>query len=251
MGRQRRVELDPRTEVLLPQRALSSFGYNFPQVPYGPNGEHGTNLDRRVTEPASGTTITKGSDDYTRTDRRRWQFNWDGQMFQDNWMGGNHTIKVGYAVGARVERGDTQGGFLAATDGAVQQPVGGAPFATPYRVQIQNTPRVQTNANWHHGAYINDSIQIAQRVTASLGLRWDYYASFFPDQVIPDTPWRSFFYAGVPIQTSVGPFSLPRTPYADSNFTAPGQSGIRRVSGADRAALRHLVGRRAATARRW
>jgi hypothetical protein len=206
--------------------ALSSFGYNFPQIPYGPNGEEGENLDNRITELGFGSTITKGSEDYTRTDRRRWQFNWDGQMFQDNWMGGNHTIKVGM-LSERESNEDTQGGFLGATRLMFNSPSTGVHFATPYRVQIDNTPRIQTNANWHHGAYINDSIQIAQRFTVSAGLRWDYYSSFFPDQAILDSPWRSFFYAGVPVQTSVGPFSLPRTPYADSNFTAPGQSGIR------------------------
>ena len=207
--------------------AFSSFGYNFPQVPYGPNGELGTTLDNRVTDGGSGTTFTKGSDDYTRTDRRRWQFNWDGQMFQDNWAGGNHTIKVGF-LSERESNEATAGGFLDAMSLQFNS-TGGAPtFSVPYRVQIQNTPRVQVNANWHHGAYINDSIQIAQRFTASAGLRWDYYDSFFPDQNIPDTLWRDFFYAGMPIQTSVGPFSLPRTSFADTNFTAEGQGGIRR-----------------------
>jgi hypothetical protein len=207
--------------------ALSSFGYNFPQVPYGPNGEEGDNLDTRITEQGFGSTITKGSEDYTRTDRRRWQFNWDGQMFQDNWMGGNHTVKVGM-LSERESNEDTQGGFLAATRLMFNSPSTGAHFATPYRVQIDNTARVQVNANGHPGAYINDSIQIARRFTASIGLRWDYYSSFYPDQVIPDNPWRSFFYGGVPIQTSVGPFSLPRSPYADSDYIVPGEGGIRR-----------------------
>jgi hypothetical protein len=206
--------------------ALSSFGYNFPQVPYGPNGEEGSNLDHRITDAGSGTTFTKGSEDYTRTDRRRWQFNWDGQMFQDNWLGGNHTIKVGF-LSERESNEATDGGFLDALTLSYNS-TGGLPnFTTPYRVQIRNTPRVQYNANWHHGAYINDSIQLAQRFTVSLGVRWDYYSSFFPDQLIPETRWRDFFYAGVPVQTSVGAYSLPRTAFADNNFTAPGQSGIR------------------------
>jgi hypothetical protein len=182
--------------------ALSSFGYNFPQVPYGPNGEDG-NLDTRMTELGFGSTITKGSEDYTRTDRRRWQFNWDGQMFQDNWMGGNHTIKVGL-LSERESNEDTQGGFLAATRLMFNSSSAGPHFATPYRVQIDNTPRVQINANWHHGAYINDSIQVAQRLTVSLGLRWDYYSSLFPDQAILESPWRSFFYAGAPIAPRFG-----------------------------------------------
>ncbi len=108
-------------------------------------------------------------------------------MFQDNWLGGNHTIKVGY-LSERESNEATDGGFLDSLTVQFNSTGGAAPFSTPYRVQIQNTPRVQTNANWHHGAYINDSIQIAQRLTASLGLRWDYYESFFPDQIIPDTP---------------------------------------------------------------
>jgi hypothetical protein len=207
--------------------ALSSFGYNFPQIPYGPNGELGENLDNRITDAGPGSTFTKGSEDYTRTDRRRWQFNWDGQMFQDNWFGGNHTVKVGF-LSERESNEDTNGGFKDSLSLQFNS-TGSAPvFSVPYRVQIQNTPRVQTNANWHHGAYINDSIQIAQRLTASLGLRWDYYESFFPDQTIPNSPWRDFFYAGVPIQTSVGAYSLPRTAFADNNFTAPGEGGIRR-----------------------
>lgn len=207
--------------------ALSSFGYNFPQVPYGPNGELGESLDYRMTDQGSGTTFTRGSDDYTRSDRRRWQFNWDGQMFQDNWMGGNHTIKVG-ALSERESNEAVAGGFRDGLTLQFNTLGGGAHFTTPYRVQINNVPRVQTNANWHHGAYINDSIQIKQRLTVSMGLRWDYYDSFFPDQEIQDNLWRNFFYAGVPIQTSAGAFSLPRTTFADSNFTAPGQGGIRR-----------------------
>jgi hypothetical protein len=207
--------------------ALSSFGYNFPQIPYGPNGEPGANLDNRRTDNGSGTTFTAGSEDYTRTDRRRWQFNWDGQMFQDNWMGGNHTIKVGF-LSERESNEATNGGFVDAITLQFNS-TGGLPhFTTPFRVQLANTPRVSYNANWHHAGYVNDSIQIAQRVTASLGLRWDFYESFFPDQVIPESPWRDFFYGGVPLQTSVGPYSLPRTSFADNDYTAPGRSGIRR-----------------------
>jgi hypothetical protein len=100
-------------------------------------------------------------------------------------------------------------------------------FTTPFRVTIRNTPRATMNANWHHGA-INDQVQIANRLTVNLGIRWDYYNSFFPDQEIPGSRFRDFFYAGVPVQTSTGPFSLQRTPYADNDFKAPGRSGIER-----------------------
>jgi hypothetical protein len=211
--------------------ALSSFGYNFPQIPYGPNGEENANLDNRWTDAGSGTTFTKGSESATRTDRRRWQFNWDGQMFQDNWAGGNHTIKIGF-LSERESNEATTDGFFEAVSLSFNS-TGGLPnFTTPYRVQIQNTPRLSYNANWHHGAYINDSIQIAQRFTASLGVRWDYYESFFPDQTIPESRWRDFFYAGVPLPLTINgaasSYSLTRTAFADNNFTAPGQTGIRK-----------------------
>ena len=207
--------------------AVSSFGYNFPQIPYGPNGELGTNLDRRVTDDWIGHDVHQGIGRLHAHRSAALAVQLGRPVFQDNWLGGNHTIKVGY-LSERESNEATDGGFLDSLTVQYNSTGGVTSFSVPFRVQIQNTPRVQTNANWHHGAYINDSIQIAQRVTASLGVRWDYYESFFPDQIIPDTPWRNFFYAGVPIQTSVGPYSLPRTSFADNNFIAPGASGIRR-----------------------
>jgi hypothetical protein len=207
--------------------AVSTFGYNFPQIPYGPNGERGANLDHRATDNGTGTTYTTGSESEDRTDRRRWQFNWDATRFQDNWLGGNHAIKFG-VLSERESNETVDYGFLDEYTLAFNTTSGAPNFTTPYRVTLRNTPRASYNANWHHGAYVNDQWQVAQRVTMNLGLRWDYYESFFPDQPIPEGPFRGFFYAGVPVQTSVGPYSLPRTPYADNEFVAPGRGGIRR-----------------------
>ena len=149
------------------------------------------------------------------------------RYFKDNWLGGNHSIKFGW-VSERESQDFKDEGFLDEVTLAFRSTARDRRTSRRRIASRSATRRAQTtNANWHHGAYINDSIQI-KRVTASLGVRWDYYNSFFPDQEILESRFRDFFYAGVPVQTSVGPYSLPRTPYADTNFIAPGQSGIRR-----------------------
>jgi hypothetical protein len=216
--------------ILSPQfivrAAMSSFGYNWPNLPYGVNGEFNDNLNHRWTDNGSGTTFTYGSESADRNDRRRWQYDVQATMFKDNWLGGNHTFKFG-SVHERESQEFRDEGFLDAVTLAFRSTGGLANFTTPYRVTVRNTPRQTTNANWHHGAYINDSIQV-NRFTLSMGVRWDYYNSFFPDQEIPNSRFRDFFYAGVPLQTSAGAYTLPRTPYADQNFTVDGVSGIRR-----------------------
>jgi Carboxypeptidase regulatory-like domain len=207
--------------------AGSSFGYNWPDLPYGPNGELNSNLDYRMTDNGSGTTFTKGSAAPDRNDRRRWQYNVDATRYQDGWLGGNHAIKFGVLSEKESQRFVDEG-FVGAISLAFQSASGLANFTTPYRVTLRNTPRETSNANWHHGAYVTDNWQIANRVTASIGLRWDYYSSFFPDEQIPASRFRDFFYAGAPVQTSTGAYSLPRTTFADNGFKAPGVSGIRR-----------------------
>lgn len=216
------------TPKLIVRGAVSTFGYNWPNLPYGPNGELNDNLDHRITEIGSGTTFTKGSESADRQDRRRWQYNLDGTRFQDNWLGGDHSLKFGW-LSERESNEFTDEGFVDELTYSFNTTAPGLPqFSTPYRVVLRNTPRDTYNANWHHGAYLNDNWQFRKRLTVSLGARWDFYESFFPDQSIRENRFRDFFYGGVPVQTSVGPYSLPRTAFADNNFTAPGQGGIRR-----------------------
>jgi carboxypeptidase family protein len=206
--------------------AGSSFGYNWPNLPYGANGELNDNLTHRLTDNGSGTTYTDGSQAADRNDRRRWQFNWDGTRYQDGWLGANHAIKFGIVSERESQRFKNEG-FLDHYTLAFRSTGGLANFTTPYRVTLQNTPNQTIDANWHHGAYINDQVQIANRVTVNLGLRWDRYYSFYPDEEILGGPFRDFFYAGVPLQTSAGPVSLPRTEFADNNWKVPGVNNIR------------------------
>lgn len=206
--------------------AGSSFGYNWPNLGYGPNGELNENLTTRMTDDGTGTTFTTGSESGDRNDRRRWQFNWDGTRFQDGWLGGNHAIKFGI-VSERESQRFKEEGFLGSYTLAFRSAAPLPNFTSPFRVTLRNTPYESVNANWHHGAYVNDQMQIASRVTLNLGLRWDRYYSFYADEVILASRFRDFFYGGVPVQTSAGPVSLPRSKYADNDYAVPGLSNIR------------------------
>jgi hypothetical protein len=215
--------------ILTPQfiirAAASSFGYNWPNLPYGANGELNENLNHRWTDNGSGSTFTFGSESTDRNDRRRWQYDVQSTYFKDDWLGGNHSIKFGW-LSERESQFFKDEGYVDEISLAFRSTGGLSNFTTPYRVTLYNTPYAETNSNWHHGAYVNDSIQV-KRVTLSLGVRWDSYESMYPDQEILPARFRDFFYAGVPLQTSVGPVSFDPTPFART-FSVPALDGIRR-----------------------
>jgi len=198
------------------------FGYNWPNLPYGAEGELNENLTLRIRDQASGNTA--GSDLADRNDRRRIQFDWTGIWFRDNWAGGNHSLKFG-VLSEREGQIFQEEGFVGHYRTHFNSTSGRADFSVPYRIQIYNTPRASENWNWHHGLFINDQIQRG-RVTLNAGVRWDYYNSYFPDEEILAGPFRSFFYAGAPLPNG---YSIPATPYAGT-FSIPGLNDIRKFS---------------------
>ncbi|MGH9384478.1 MAG: carboxypeptidase regulatory-like domain-containing protein [Vicinamibacterales bacterium] len=201
---------------------VATFGYNWPNLPYGANGELNDNLTLRIRDQGSGNT--KGSDLPDRNDRRRAQFDWTGVWFRDNWAGANHSLKFG-TVSELEGQIFKEEGFVGHYRTHFNSTGGAAEFSTPYRVQIYNTPRLSENWNWHHGAFINDQFQRG-RATINAGLRWDFYNSYFPDEEVLPGPFRSFFYSGAPLPNSYG---IPATPYA-TTFRIPGINDIRKFS---------------------
>jgi hypothetical protein len=199
----------------------ATFGYNWPNLPYGGNGELNDNLTLRIRDQQSGNSA--GSDTATRNDRRRYQFDWTGNLFRDDWVGSaNHSIKFG-VVSEKEGQYFRDEGFVGHY--RTHYNTTNADFQTPYRIQIYNTPQQSDDWNWHHGAFINDSIHKG-RVTFNIGVRWDYYTSFWPDQEIPDGPFRNFFYAGAPLPNG---YAIAPTPYA-GNWTIPGETGLEQYS---------------------
>jgi hypothetical protein len=200
---------------------LATFGYNWPNLPYGASGELNENLTLRLFD--DGPDNTKGSSAPTRNDRRRMQFDWTGTVFRDQFAGGNHSFKFGM-VSENEGQLFRDEGFVDRYRTIYNSP-SGRDFTTPFRVQVYNTPYESDDRNWHHGAFVNDQIQRG-RVTLNVGLRWDYYSSYYPDQDIPVGPFRDFFYGGAPLPNG---FRIAATPFAGS-WKIPARSGMEQFS---------------------
>jgi hypothetical protein len=201
----------------------STFGYDWPDAPYGLTGEVNTNLRRRMTDNLTGNTA--GAFNARQNNRGRHQFDVSGTLFRDDWIHGDHSLKMGL-VSEWETQDFTDFGFVDALSLTFNSPTGSADFTRPQRVVLRNTPRQSIDSTWHHGAFFNDQWTLTPRITANVGIRWDYYSSYYPGQNILEGPFRDFFYAGAVLPNS---YSLPVSPYAGS-FTIPGRSGIREHS---------------------
>ena len=90
----------------------------------------------------------------------------------------------------------TDFGFLDDLDLTFDSPDGAPDFTTPFRVTLSNTDQREQNSTWHHGAFITDQWELTNRLTANIGVRWDYYNAYYPDQEILPGPFRDYFYGG-------------------------------------------------------
>jgi hypothetical protein len=70
---------------------------------------------------------------------------------------------------------------------------------------------------WHHGAYINDQITVSKKMTVNVGVRWDAYDGYLPEQEIQASPYRDFFYAGRALANG---YAIPAS---FAGFTAPSE----------------------------
>ncbi len=203
---------------------LSTFGYNWPNYGYGPDGETYANRQYRRYDNYTGNTA--GAYGEYRIDRRRWQFDWTGNVYRDT-SAGSHNIKFGWT--SEHDSSETEYGGYKDDVQLQYNSRSGVDFTTPYRVTLYNHPTSYVDKVWHHGGFVNDQIKLNKFVTLSLGLRWDYYNSFEPEQVIRHGPFTSFFYDGVPLITSAGPYSLAAAPFAGQD-TVPARDNIVKFS---------------------
>jgi Carboxypeptidase regulatory-like domain len=186
---------------------FGTWGYNWANFAYGSNLELNGNFSPRQTERVTG--VESGSAYQDRNYRRRWQGDFAGTLFRDAWAGSDHTIKVGYTTEWELQR-NADDGYLDEVRLRFDSPAA-APFTVPWRVSIYNTPTLTNSAMWHHGAYVNDQINVSRKVTVNAGLRWDYYRAYDPAQEVHDSRYRDFFYSGKPLANG---YSTPAT-YAD------------------------------------
>ena len=198
---------------------LATYGFNWPDLPYGVDGSINSNLAGRRFDQASGNTA--GAFNPRRQNRRRLQADWTGTYFKDSWIGGTHAFKFGFLAEREMQNFKDEG-FLNGVRVLYNSTNSRPDFSVPFRVELRNTPRLAENYTWHRGAFITDQWTVGPRLTLNVGVRWDSYSSYYPDEEILPGPYRDFFYAGRPLPNA---YSIAASPYA-STFTIPGKDGI-------------------------
>jgi hypothetical protein len=196
---------------------FSSWGYNWPNYAYGPDGVLGENIQPRQTERLTGNVMGGARAD--KTFRRRFQLDWGGTYFKDDLLGSNHTIRVGFTAEREVQRYRDNGfvdEYTAQFDSATGQP----DFARPWRVQIANTARESINHLRHLGAFIQDQIVVNGKLTLNAGFRWDSYLVNYPEQVIMQGAYTQFFYAGAALPNGY------RVPASYPDLLVPGRDEV-------------------------
>jgi hypothetical protein len=208
---------------------VGTWGYNFPQVPYGvfegdpgtascpcaknlPQIPLGTLAPRRVDNASANTA---GAINPSRANPRRYQLEPTASYFLDNFLHANHQLKFGYVYEKETGRDENYAGI-----GGVQQltynSTGLPDFSTPFRVTINNSPRVQLNAMIHSGLYLTDQVKVHKRVTLNIGVRWDRYRSYYRDEELrSDCLFCDYFYRGIALPNGS---KLPATPFANGQI---------------------------------
>jgi len=196
---------------------FSSWGYNWPNFVYGSGGIVNENVQFRRIERATGNSAGGAYAD--RTFRRRWQFDWTGTYFKDDWLGGNHAIKMGYTNEREIER-DTLDGYRDEIRLRFDSPAGGPDFVVPWRVELYNTPTTPADLQFHQGAYLHDQLVLGRGITLNLGVRWDGYRVGYNDEEKQPSRFRDYFYAGAALPNG---YSIPA---AYPNFLIPGRRDV-------------------------
>jgi carboxypeptidase family protein len=182
---------------------FGSWGYNWPNYAYGTGGLQDNPQNRR-SERLTGNLAGAARED--KTHRRRWQVDWNSTLFKDDFLGGNHTLRFGVTLERETER-YTDNGFANEYTMQFDSPTGStSDFIRPWRVQLENSPRLTINNLQHHGAFVQDQIILSRKLTANVGFRWDYYHVYYPELDIREAPFRDFFYAGKPLPNG---YSIP------------------------------------------
>jgi hypothetical protein len=107
-------------------------------------------------------------------------------------------------------------------------------FTRPDSVLVYDYPNTTASGEWYNSAYFNDRITVSQKLTLNVGVRYDRYSSFLPEQGNPGT----------------GPFATKNIfPYkGEENFPiystiVPRVSAVYDLTGQGRIALRASYGR--------
>ena len=203
--------------------SLQRGGYWWPDVPW-------TDDVRRVDQ-TTGTTYGA----FLESDRepRRWQYGGTFTYFAEL-FGRNHELKSGYLGWYNYSETETIG-YPNQQQYRYRSLQGDTNlFARPDSVIVSDYPFTVASGELSHSFSVNDRITVSKKLTLNVGLRFDRYSSFLPEQGNPGT----------------GPFSEKRIVAAqgEGNYPiystiVPRISAIYDVTGEGRLALRASYGR--------
>ncbi len=157
------------------------FGYYFPLI---------ANTDSNEFQTVNAQlSLYTGADQKEQTDRQRRQATGSVTYFKDNLLGGSHSFKIGGEM--MMETGWV--GYLQAYGGGVRQNIGSNGAATNVIMSAPTATHVGSLGDGPKGnllsvaklntldAFITDQWSIG-RLTMNLGVRWDHYDAFTPEQ---------------------------------------------------------------------
>ena len=172
------------------EASLQRGGYWWPDVPW----DDGV----RKTDLATNNGPTRGA--FLETDRtpRRWQYGGTYAYFAE--IGGrNHELKTGY-LGWRNMVETLNIGYpnqqqyryrslpIDATNGTCNEASNyDGCFTRPDSVLVYDYPNTTASGEWYNSAYVNDRITVSNKLTLNVGVRFDRYSSFLPEQGNPGT----------------------------------------------------------------
>jgi hypothetical protein len=177
---------------ILSQRAtfdasLQRGGYWWPDKPW-------TDDVRRV-DLSTNNGPTRGA--FLESDRspRRWQYGATYAHFAEFW-GRNHELKSGYLGWRNIQETENIGypnqqqyryRSLAGDPNCDEAHNYDGCFTRPDSVLVYDYPNTTASGEWYNSLYLNDKVTISRKFTLNIGVRYDRYSSFLPEQGNPGT----------------------------------------------------------------
>jgi len=167
------------------ESSLQRGGYWWPDVPWSDD----------VRKSDLQTTAVRGG--FLQTDRtpRRWQYGATYSYFAE--IGGrNHELKSGYLGWRNIQSTENIGypnqqqyryRSLASDPLCDESHNYDGCFTRPDSVLVYDYPNTTASGEWYSSGYFNDRITISSKMTLNVGVRYDRYSSFLPEQGNPGT----------------------------------------------------------------
>jgi hypothetical protein len=167
--------------------SLQRGGYWWPDIPW--------TSDIRRTDLSTNDGPTRGA--FLETDRtpRRWQYGATYARFAE--IGGrNHELKTGYLGWRNIQSTENIGypnqqqyryRSLPGDAGCDEASNYDGCFTRPDSVLVYDYPNTTASGEWYNSGYVNDRITVSRKLTLNVGVRWDRYSSFLPEQGNPGT----------------------------------------------------------------